>query len=82
MGKNKNEELCEAFGKVLRLRRNALGLSQEEFAHRADVSMRFISLLETGKRQPTLTTLYSLSRALEISFTNFAGEIEKELGLS
>ena len=40
------EPLVEAFATVLRRRRLAQDLSQEALARRADVSMRFVSLLE------------------------------------
>jgi len=36
----------------------------------------FISLMERGKRSPTLDTLVSLCAVLEISLTDFAAQIE------
>lgn len=79
MDKLREKDVRQAFGKVLRLRRNALGLSQEELAHRSNVSMRFISLLETDNRQPTLTKLFALSKGLDINLSDFIREIEDEL---
>lgn len=40
-----DDALLEAFAKILRKQRTAAGLSQEELAHRAGVSMRYVSLL-------------------------------------
>ncbi|MFG5384120.1 helix-turn-helix domain-containing protein [Yoonia sp. R2-816] len=61
---------------VVRRRRTELGLTQEELAHRAGVSMRYISLLETQKHQPTLDTINGLSEGLETTMTTLVSEIE------
>ncbi|MFD1912489.1 helix-turn-helix transcriptional regulator [Halodurantibacterium flavum] len=47
--------LVTAFADTLRETRQAASLAQEDLAERADVSARFISFLETGKRQPSLS---------------------------
>ena len=72
------QHIREAFGSVLRQKRKALGYSQEELAHRAGITMRYISLLERNQRQPTISTLYLLCKALEISMTEFVSEMERE----
>jgi len=64
------------FGAKLRRYREAIGLSQEKLGFEADVSMRFISLLETGKRQPSLTTMVALARALNVSLGDLLSEID------
>lgn len=69
----------EAFGKILRTRRLALELSQEELAGRAGIAMRYVSLLEGNKRQPTLTTLYGIASALELTLGEFMTLIENEM---
>ena len=51
---------------MLKQKRLALGLSQEKFAEKVGLSMRSVSLLETGKQQPTLSTLNNIARALNI----------------
>lgn len=48
-----------------RLRRHK-GWSQEEFAHRADIHRTYISDLERGARNPTITVVDRLARALEV----------------
>jgi transcriptional regulator with XRE-family HTH domain len=72
------QKIREAFGVVLRKKRKEQGYSQEELAHRAGITMRYVSLLEGNKRQPTISTLYLLCKALEISMAEFVSEIEKE----
>lgn len=72
----KNEQLVAAFAKVLKDRRKAAGLSQEELAFRTDLSMSYISLLETKNRQPTLTVMAVLARELGLSLSELVGDVE------
>lgn len=69
----------EQFARLLRMKRHALDLSQEELGHRAGLAMRYISLLECNKRQPTISTLFALSHALEIPLSDFIREVEDGL---
>jgi len=73
------KKVRKAFGTVLRQKRKERGYSQEELAHRAGIAMRYVSLLEGDKRQPTISTLYLLCRALEISMGEFVSEVEEEV---
>lgn len=57
----------EAFATVLRELRASRGLTQERLAFDADLDRTFISLLERGLRQPSLGTLFQLSKALDVS---------------
>jgi transcriptional regulator with XRE-family HTH domain len=52
-------------GKKLRKARENLGISQGELARGVGLSSEFISLLEIGKRRPSLETLTSLSNYLK-----------------
>jgi transcriptional regulator with XRE-family HTH domain len=56
----------EQFAENLRTHRKRLGLSQEALAHKGDLDRTEISLLERCKRSPTLDTIVSLARALEL----------------
>ena len=56
-----------AFGRVLRESRLRADLSQEALALNAGIDRTFVSLLERGKRQPTLVTLFALAAVLEIA---------------
>ena len=53
------------FGKNVRQARIEKGWSQEELADRAGLHRTYISGVERGKRNPTLTVIYKLSSALE-----------------
>ena len=77
-----NAALTAAFAKVLRDKRGSAGLTQEQLAELADVSVRHISFLETGRRQPTLSIIAALSRGLSITLAEFASDIEAQLALA
>ena len=62
----KREE-CVTFGKAVRKYRTLLGLSQEELADRAAIHRTYIGGIERGERNPTLTMIRRLARALRIS---------------
>lgn len=72
-------ELLKAFATVLRRRRKAAGLSQEELAFRCDLSMSYISLLETQRRQPTLTALRVIGKELGMTMAELLAEVEAEI---
>lgn len=56
-----------AFGRVLRDHRKKAKLSQESLALAAGIDRTFVSLLERGQRQPTLTTVFQLASVLGVS---------------
>jgi transcriptional regulator with XRE-family HTH domain len=58
--------LRAAFGDLLKRLREERALSQAQLALESEVDQTFISLLERGRRQPTLTTLFALCDALRI----------------
>lgn len=66
----------EAFATVLRELRASKGLTQERLAFEADLDRTFISLLERGHRQPSLSTVFQLSKALDVSATQVVQLVE------
>ena len=66
------------FSRVLRATRLKKGLSQEDLAFEAGLSMRSISLLESNKQQPSITTIENLSKALGIRMVDFFITLEIE----
>ncbi len=55
-----------AFGKVLRKLRNKHALSQEKLAFEAELQRNYVSLIERGINQPTITTIFKLAAALKL----------------
>lgn len=68
------QESVETLGSRLKAARLASGISLRELARRMTVSPSFISQLENGKSQPSVATLYSLSRLLNISIDGLFAE--------
>lgn len=72
-------EISKAFGEVLKNYRKAKNFSQEELALKADLDRTFISLLERGKRNATIETLYKLSYALDVKPYDFIKSLDKHI---
>ncbi|MGB7341348.1 MAG: helix-turn-helix transcriptional regulator [Phototrophicaceae bacterium] len=53
-------------GKAIKLCRTQRGLSQAKLAQAAEISISYLSLLERGKRDPTMSTIEALSNALNV----------------
>ena len=73
------EQISTVFGQVLREQRLSRQLSQEELALAADVDRTFVSQMERGIRQPTITTLMKLAGALNIQPSTLIIRMEKLL---
>lgn len=61
----------EAFGALVLALRSTADASQEEIADSASIDRSYLSLLENGKRSPTLNTIVDLAGALEITAPDF-----------
>ena len=59
-------QVAELFGRVLRAKREGKEISQQDLAFASGLDRTYISLLERGLRQPSLTSILNLSLALEI----------------
>ena len=53
-------------GRNVKARREALKLSQEEFADRAKLHRTYVSGVERGVRNPTITVLEKFAKALDV----------------
>ncbi|MDQ0655154.1 helix-turn-helix domain-containing protein [Pseudomonas cedrina] len=56
-----------------------MGLSQEKLGFEAEMDRSFISLLERGRRSPTLDTLVRLCQVMDISLTQLSALVEAKL---
>ena len=61
-------------GARLKLLRLDAGLSLRELARQAEVSPSFVSQIENGKSQPSVATLYTFSRLLNVPVDELFGE--------
>jgi len=55
---------------AIKQQRSALGISQEELAARAGLHRTYVSEVERGERNPSITSIEKLAHALEVSFTS------------
>ena len=69
-------EAAQAFGKILREMRLEAGLTQEQLGLEAGVRRTFVSLLELGEQQPTLTTIAKLAIALDVKPSTLIARVE------
>jgi transcriptional regulator with XRE-family HTH domain len=69
--------LSRRFGAVLRRRRQAVGLSQEALAERANLHRNYIGLLERGQRVPSLLVVQQLAAALGTTMTELVSSTER-----
>ena len=72
-------EIASAFGGVIRELRSEAGLTQEQLGFEADLRRTFISVLELGQQQPTLTTILKLAKALKLPASNIIELVESRL---
>lgn len=54
---------------AIKARREVLGWSQEQLAHKCGFDRTYISMLERGKRNPSLLNLLKLANGLGISIS-------------
>ena len=72
----------QAFGKALRRLRKSKGWTQEQLGLESDHQRVFISWLENGRKQATVSTIFSLAEALSIDASELIAEVESELSRS
>lgn len=67
------------FGRRLRARRQALGLTQIELAAKADLHCNYVGDVERGERNPTLGSVDRLARAVDTDAAALLGFSEEWL---
>jgi transcriptional regulator with XRE-family HTH domain len=72
--------LQQQFGDLIRRRRHAAGLGQEALADQAGLHRTHVSLLERGKRMPSLGVIRKLAAALGTTMASLMEELEGAAG--
>ncbi|WP_319521266.1 helix-turn-helix transcriptional regulator [uncultured Desulfosarcina sp.] len=70
---------ANAFGLALRHFRTCQKISQERLSQESGLDRSYISLLERGLRQPSLTTLLQLAGVLDVSASELILKVEELL---
>jgi transcriptional regulator with XRE-family HTH domain len=55
------------FGNEVRRRRKGVGMTLEQLAERAGLTPNYVGTIETGKRDPSLSTIVALARGLSVA---------------
>jgi transcriptional regulator with XRE-family HTH domain len=66
MGKGAKPDIRARFGFAVKDRREALGLTQEEFAERAGIHRTYLSDIERGTRNVSLVNIERVASALSL----------------
>jgi transcriptional regulator with XRE-family HTH domain len=64
------------FGEIVRKRRKALSLTQEELAERSDLAPKMISLVERFQRNPTVNVADSIAQGLSVPLWRLVKDAE------
>lgn len=68
------EDVRQILATNMRLARIAAGISQEELAHRAGIDRTYVSGIERGKRNPTITVVARFAEALGTTTANMLAQ--------
>ena len=72
--------LSKRFGEVIRRERQSKGISQEQLAELAHLDRTYVQRLERGRYSPTLDTVESLARALQMLPSELVGHADGSEG--
>ncbi|AIQ33132.1 hypothetical protein P40081_37245 [Paenibacillus sp. FSL P4-0081] len=68
----------QIIGKTFKAIRIKQGLSQEDLAHECNVDRSYISMIEVGRNEPSVTKIFDLCKGLKIKPSDFFKLIEIE----
>ncbi len=71
--------ILESFGCVLRDFRAKKGFSQEKLALEAEIARSYLSELERGIKQPTISTLFVIAKTLGVRPSLIISKMEKDI---
>lgn len=71
----------QALAIEMKVQREQLGYTQEDLAGKCELDRPYISLIEVGKKQPTISVLLRLAHGLGLSLGAFMQRVERRYGL-
>lgn len=72
--------LVDALAAEIKARRAELGSTQEDLAGRSGLDRPYVSLIEVGQKQPTLSVLFRLAYGLDLTLAELASRVERRYG--
>jgi transcriptional regulator with XRE-family HTH domain len=79
MRPSRNDLLIRAFSAAIKARRLELQLTQEDLAGRIELDRPYITLLEAGAKQPTISVLWRIATGLDLTVSELAALVDKRL---
>lgn len=76
---NHNLTIKQIIGKTVKALRIKQGLSQEDLAGLCEVDRSYISMIEVGRNEPSVTKIFQICQALQIQPSYFFRLVEAEL---
>jgi len=61
-----HRHILKKFGDKVQSVRKSKGISQEKLAEKLSLHRNYVGMIERGERNPTIRTLYKLSKALQV----------------
>lgn len=80
MRPSRNDRLIRAFSTAIKSRRLEMKLTQEDLAGRIELDRPFITLMEAGVKQPTISVLWRIARGLDLTVSELAALVDQRLG--
>jgi transcriptional regulator with XRE-family HTH domain len=76
MRPSRNTHLIEALAATIKARRNELGMTQEDLAGAIDIDRPYITLMESARKQPTLSVLWRVAEGLDLTAAELMTEVD------
>ncbi len=70
-------DIRERFGLAVKVRREELGLTQEDLAHKAGIHRTYLSDIERGSRNVSLVNIERLAEALSLPISGLFQLLER-----
>jgi transcriptional regulator with XRE-family HTH domain len=77
MKKRSHRDIRERFGFAVKDRREQLGLTQEDLAHRAGIHRTYLSDIERGSRNVSLINIERIAAALALAVSELFQFVER-----
>ena len=74
-----NRKVKQELGMTIRRKRHKLNLSQEDFADKANIHRTYVSSIELGKVDVSISIAFKIAHALNIPLSSLLKEVEKNL---
>ncbi|MGM9481821.1 helix-turn-helix transcriptional regulator [Roseateles sp. NT4] len=72
--------LVDALAAEIKARRAELSSTQEDLSDKSGLDRPYISLMEVGRKQPTLSVLFRLAYGLDLTLEELAGRVQRRYG--